>query len=96
MAIQVRQESYSKEIDDIMVLVVNVVKKIKAGTPIGEVIGGEIQDLMNAIAGSEGVGAELKDLDVALRTVMARAGELAATLVTPKPILPIVHPVVPV
>lgn len=92
--IQERSEKYSKEIDDVMLLVVNIIKKAKAGVAVGEIIGGEVQDLMNAIAGADQLGAEFKDMDVALRTILARVGELAAVLVKPMAVPPpVVHPV---
>lgn len=85
MGIQTRQESFAKELDDVLLLIVNIIKKVKAGTPISDIAAGELQDLVNAVAGVDQVTAEFNESpEVALRTATARIGELIAALVVKK------------
>lgn len=84
-----RSEKYAKEIDDVMVLIVDFVKKIRAGESVTVAALEEVQNALNAVAGINDIPAEMAaNLEVCLRTVSARAGELAAALINP--ILPVV------
>lgn len=78
-----RQVEYSKELDEAMVFLVSIVKDVKAKKPIGEIATGNLQGLINAIAGAEMLDDEfVEDPSVALQTVGYRVGELAAALVS--------------
>jgi len=84
MAIAERTEKYAKEIDEVMVLIVDTVKQVKAGVPLQEIALSQIQNALNALSNVDQVPEEFgQNLEVALRTIMARAAELAAALVQP-------------
>lgn len=73
MAIQVRPMDFTKEIDDVMVLFVALVKNRKNK----EAITGLMDEVAIAIAGIEDVDNELADSrKVALQTIGYRVGEL--------------------
>ncbi len=82
MAVQKKEVEYSKEIDDVLVLVVELVKDIKAKKGAAELASENLVHLMDAVAGADQIPAEAKaSLPVALQTAGYRSGELAAALI---------------
>ncbi len=81
MAVQKKEVEYSKEIDDVLVLVVELVKDIKAKKGAAELAAENLANLMNAVGGADQIPAEAKaSLAVALQTAGYRSGELVAAL----------------
>lgn len=79
--IQQKQVDYSKELDDVMVLVVGLVADIKGGKSLAEISADALPNLMNAVAGANSVPEELAaSRKVALQTIGYRSGELADAL----------------
>lgn len=77
VGIQKREVEYTKEIDDVAVLLVNIVKAARAKKSAGEIAAGEVQDLLNALQNVDDVDDELKaNRKVALQTIGYRSGEL--------------------
>jgi len=73
MAIESKSVEYAKEIDDVMVLFVEVVKNRKAKAALTDLI----DELMTALAGIDQVDDEfIGNRKVALQTVGYRTGEL--------------------
>jgi len=85
--IQSKTVEYAKEIDDCAVLLVKLVSDIKAGKPLQEVGSGAVAPLVDALAGVDQVGEEVKaNRKVALQTIGYRTGELTdAILGQPEP-----------
>ena len=92
MAIQKREVQFAKEVDDVCVLLVGIVKDLKAKKPAGEVVSGAVPKLIEAISGIDQLGAEqLANRAVFLETIMYRVGELADSLL-PGQVVPVVGP----
>ncbi len=82
MPIQKKEVEYAKEIDDVLALVVELVKDIKAKKSAGELAAENLENLIQAVAGAEQIPAEAKaSLSVTLQTAGSRVGELVAALV---------------
>ncbi len=82
-----RTEQYAKEVDDVGLLLVDLVAKIKAKTPLAELVASEFPNFVNAVNGIGDIGGELSaDQAVAIRTIAARMGELIAVLLAPGPV----------
>ena len=81
MGIQTKQVEYAKEIDDVLVLVVELVKDIKAKKDMSALAAENLPNLMNAIGGLDQVGDEFKNKQVVLSTVGYRVGELGGALI---------------
>lgn len=81
MAKENRTVEVMKEVDDVMLLIVNVVKAAKAKKSIAEIAASELQDLVNAMAGIDQIPVEFQDKEASLRTVGMRVGELSAALI---------------
>ena len=79
--IQSKQVEYAKEIDDVMALLVHMLSDIRAGKSAAEIASGNIAPLMEAVAGIDGVSAELAaSRKVVPETVGYRVGELTDVL----------------
>ena len=82
MAIETRQVQVAKELDDLGVLLVGLVKDLKAKKPLAELASSNLPALINAMSGIDQVDDELKNnKDVAYATLGSRVGELTAALV---------------
>ncbi len=79
--IEKKEIEYSKEIDDVAVLLVELVKDIKAKKPTVQIGTENLPLLMAAIGGIDGALKEGENKKVALQTIGYRSGELAAALV---------------
>jgi len=91
MAIQERTELYAKEIDDVMFLLVDFVTKLKSGTPFTTAALEQIQNAINAAAGIDQADDEFAaNMPIAIRTITARAGELAGVLLKKNDVVPVV------
>lgn len=81
MAIEKRSLDVAKELDDVLVLFVNVMKAKKAGKSIAEIAAIELPDFMKALDGMSGIGDELKTNKAAVGvTIASRMGELLGVL----------------
>lgn len=81
MAIQKREVEFSKEIDDVAVFNLHLLKAIKDKKPIAEIMSGSLKDLMDAVQGIDQMDDEAKsNRKVALQTIGYRAGEMADVL----------------
>lgn len=77
MSIEEKKIKYAKEADDVMVLVVHLIREARAKKPISEIASGSVAKLVNALSGVDQVGAELaENRKVVLQTVGYRSGEL--------------------
>lgn len=77
MGIQIKQVEYAKEVDDVAVALVHIVSEIKAKKGIGELVGGALPKLIDAVGGIDQAGDEVKEhRKVALQTIGYRTGEL--------------------
>lgn len=81
MAIQKKEIEYAKELDDVMVLVVELVKDIKAKKDVAALAAENLPNLMNAIGGLDQIGDEFKNKPVLLSTIGYRTGELGGALI---------------
>lgn len=81
MAIEKKEIEIAKETDDCMVLLIGIVKSIKAGKSAGEIAAQELPAFMEALNGANQIGEEAKSKDAMARTVGMRAGELAAAFI---------------
>ena len=80
-----KQVKTAKELDDVLVLVLGVVRAAKAGKKPQEIASAEVGALIAAISGAENIPAEYaENPGVALATAGARLGELVAILIAPK------------
>ena len=78
-----KEVQYAKEIDDCMVLVVELLRDIKAKKGAAEIAGENLQNLINAMAGMDGIKDELHNPQVVAQTVGYRTGELVAVFIAP-------------
>lgn len=82
MAIENKQVQIAKEIDDVLLLLVEVAKDIKAGKDAAAIAAENLPNLINAIGGIDQAKAELEaNKAVVMQTVGMRVGELASALV---------------
>lgn len=73
--------SYAKEVDDVMALVVGLVRDVRQGKPVVDIISENIQPLINAIGGLDGVQSEIDgNFAVVAETVGYRVGDLVSAL----------------
>lgn len=90
MAIQKKEVEYAKEIGDVMVLIVELVKDVKAKKAMSELMSENLPHLINAIGGVDQVPAEIAEHKVvALQTVGLHIGELAAAILAEAPAAPV-------
>lgn len=81
MPILKREVDYAKEIDDVPVLLIGIVKDVKAGKPAAEVLLNAIPKLSDALSALDQADDEFKlNRKAALQTVLFRAGELVDVL----------------
>lgn len=81
MAIASKSVEYMKELDDVMVLAIELIKDIKAKKTAAEILAGTLPRLMSAIEGMDKISGELENRQVAFQTVGYRSGELSAALI---------------
>jgi predicted ArsR family transcriptional regulator len=79
--IEKKEIEFSKELDDVLVLVIELVKDIKAKKSVAQIGAENIPNLMAAIGNVDQIPAEAKNKVVTLQTIGYRTGELAAALV---------------
>jgi len=95
MPVLERMEQYAKETDDVGLLLVDLVAKIKSGTPLAELVALEFPNFVNAIQGATDIPGEITgNQGVALRTIGARMGELTEVLMSPT-VKPVAAPELP-
>lgn len=76
-----KQVEISKELDDVLALIENLVIAIKAKKSITEIAAGELSDLVNAVAGIDQVPGEISDSrHAALQTIGLRLGSISDAL----------------
>lgn len=81
MAIQKREVDFAKEIDDVMAVVVDIIKAVKSKKPLGELAAAEFPALVTAIEGVGQIAEELKaSKTTVLETIGFRTGEIAGAL----------------
>lgn len=81
MALEKREIEIAKETDDVMVLLIGIVKAAKAKKGVSEIAASELQDFLAAVSGADQIPSEAKSPDAISRTVGMRLGELVAALV---------------
>jgi hypothetical protein len=84
MGIQKKEVEFTKEIDDVAVLFISVINDVRSGKPVGDILSGNIQGLINAISGMENADDELVMRKVAFQTIGYRLGEIGEALLAPK------------
>lgn len=85
MAIEQKQINYAREIDDVVWLLVSLVKDIKAGKSIPEVVAGSVSSLVAALNGLDQLDDEIAaNKQVAYQTIGFRVGELTAAILEKK------------
>lgn len=81
MALVKKEVEIAKELDDVMALVVELVKDIKAGKGAAELASENIGNLMTAVSGIDQVQDELKlNKQAAVQGVALRVAELVSVL----------------
>jgi len=80
MALVKKEVEIAKEADDVLALVVELVKDLKAGKDIAAIGAENLPLLLQAVAGLDQVGAELADKQAVATTVSLRVAELVAAL----------------
>lgn len=84
MSIVKMEKPFAKEADDVGVMLVSIVKAIKAKKPAMEIAAGELQHLMDAIAGVDQVVAEGKENpEVMAATIGYHVGAIPGILLAP-------------
>lgn len=83
MAKEKKEIEFNKETDDVMVLVIGLVKDIKAKKPMGEIAASNLSNLIQAINSADQIAAESKDHLVEFQTVGYRLGELIEAIIAP-------------
>ena len=82
--IQNMEKPFAKEADDVGVMLVSIVKAIKSKKPVAEIAAGELQHLINAIAGVDQVVAEGKENpEVMSATIGYHVGSIPGILLAP-------------
>lgn len=77
MAIEKRQVEYAKEIDDVAVLLVDIVRKAREGVDPATIASGSITNLVTALSGVDQLDDEVRaNRKVALQTIGYRTGDL--------------------
>ena len=85
--IQTKTVEYAKEVDDVAVLLVNIVRQARAGKGVSEIASGAVTDLVNALAGIDQLDDEAEtNRKVVLQTIGYRSGELADAILGEKPL----------
>ncbi len=81
MGKEIRQVEVSKELDDVLALLIVVARDVRAGKSVAEIAADALSKLVDAAAGIDQVSAEVAaDRKVALQTIGYRTGELADAL----------------
>ncbi len=78
MAIEKKEIEFVKELDDVLVLLIELAQDIKAGKPATQIAVENLPNLMNAIGSADQIPEELKSGKVAAETVGFRLGDLIA------------------
>lgn len=79
-----KEIDFSKETDDVLVLLVGLVKDIKEKKGVSELVSNNLPKLMSAIGDADQIPEEQKDRKVLLQTIGYRTGELADALLGSK------------
>ena len=75
--IETKTVEYAKELDDVNVALIELVKDIKAGKDIGQITSENLPTIIAAVDGADQVGKEVEmNRKVALQTIGYRGGEL--------------------
>jgi len=80
MAKEKKEIEFSKETDDVLVLLVELVKDIREKKSATQLMGENLQNLINAIGNADQIPDENKDRKIFLQTIGYRTGELADAL----------------
>lgn len=88
--IQKREVEYTKEIDDVFVLVIELLKDIKAKKGAGELAAENLNNLINAMGGMDGISEEITHRLQAMQTIGFRSGELIDAIIG-QPATPVVQ-----
>jgi len=81
MATEQIQVNVAKEIDDVMELVVSLVRDLKAKKPMNDILSGNLSLLMDAIGGIDQLDDEMSaERSAALASIGLRTGELVDVL----------------
>lgn len=80
MAIEKREVEICKEADDLLALVIKLVKDLKAKKAIALIAAEDLPLAVTAMSGLEQIGEEAKNEEALFRTVGARVGELVQAL----------------
>lgn len=79
--IETRQVQYAKELDEAMSAVIGIIKDVRSGKNVLEIITGNIPALIAAVGGLEQVQGELsQNFQVASETIGYRLGDLTSAL----------------
>lgn len=85
MGVIQKQVDIAKEVDDVLALVVHLVKEIKSGKDIGQIVGGSVQPLIDAVNGVDQVSVELASHKKEVAAAVAlRLSEVVDALLSPK------------
>lgn len=77
MAIIQVQKDVAKEVDEVLALMVGLVKDVKAKKPLAEIAAGQLVPLMSALEGIDKLDDEIKENRAAvMATVGAKMGDL--------------------
>jgi hypothetical protein len=77
MAIAQRTVNYAVGIDAAALLVIDIVKAVKAGKSATEIAGSELGELIGVLGAVSGIPTEEKDRATCLETIGYRLGDLA-------------------
>jgi hypothetical protein len=89
MAIEKREYDCAKEIDDVLQLVVEVIKDVKDGKGASAIAAENLPGLMTAISGADqALGEHAQNPSAVYATVGKAVGEIAGALLTPAPQAP--------
>jgi hypothetical protein len=82
MAVEQRQVMIAKEVDDVALLLVEIVKQVKSGKPVAEMAAGVMDELVQAISGVDQIDDEWKeDRSAVMATMGYRLGELTDAII---------------
>ena len=85
MGLVQKQVDVAKEVDDVLGLVVHLVKEIKAGKDVGAIVAGSVQPLIEAVNGVDQASVELSTLpDAVANAVALRLSEVVSALLLKK------------
>ena len=87
MGIETKTVRYAKEIDDVILLAISLLRDIRAGKSAADITAGNVPELMAAIAGADQIGLEIAaSPSVVSETIGYRLGEIAGVFLAPIPV----------